>query len=580
MDPKKFNLLIKSISSDEISIVKIHRTSLDLQQINELSQALRISQVITQLQLINVKISIDKLFTVIKALENKKSVVSLSIRNTEFDTGTPEDFEEFFPLIVQSIETLENLNHLDLSDSYFHENGIKYLSTALPRMNYLKELILSGCNITISMAPYIAAFIRSNKTLRILDISNHLFRDNELAIILNAILNTNTLSSINLSSGKLYLRAEAVQSLAEFIKSSSSIVELKMDNLLFMNGRADILQLLNALLLNKSLKILSLAGIEIGRHANLIAQWLENNQTIKILNLSSTQISANNTNKQLLFKALLNNSTLECLNLHNNTISPDDEEILAKIIRVNKSLINLNLSGTLLSDKGISLISEYLQTNQSLRTLNISDNRISNTGIQHFAKMLEINKSLMSVNLNGNKFDSQGAELIYLALKKNKHLTSLYLSVKNVKRELRISIQLEVNENIQLRRDVVVFSILLAQARRQHYSCKYEPEETHKNYFSLLPVEILFSIFNLVIEGIEQSEPFLNNSSIFKKAINIINSDESGHKKALELKKGREKQIDFYKKGSRVRTLFTKAEKKEVEDETFQTTAAINNNLL
>ncbi|STX28003.1 Ran GTPase-activating protein (RanGAP) involved in mRNA processing and transport [Legionella beliardensis] len=522
MEPEKFSSLIKSINSGELSVVKFYSNSFSSIQESELAKELANSNSVKELHFLNGFADLNFLRLILSAVNGKNSIVSLSIIIPDIFKYY-EEWTSTFPLIIQQIKNLENLAHFKLTDLEFDENMIKTFIDSVVLMPNLTELTLDNAKIPNAFLPYLAKIIQSNITLKALNISNnYISQHNGVVSLAKALSQNNTLLSFNYSS-----RLEKA-----------------------LSKQHDVTAFLEAISLNNSLTTITLDGFRIEKEGTpLLAQWIKNNNTIKNLSLEACRIAVS-----IFLKAISHNSSLKSLSLEANPISESDEEVIAGEIKNNTSLTRLSLRTTNLSNRGISLISQALHDNHSIQILDLSNNNIGNEGIRAFARMLETNKTLTSVNLDLNPFDSVGAEFLFQALKKNKKLAVLQLPIKNITRDLRVSILSEIKLHIQLER-AIQLAIVFAQAKGQNYILN--ESGTHENYFKSLPVQLLFLIFNIATKELDLSKTSLNKASIFNKVFTKINGDEKRDKKVAELEYESKKEINSNKKRNNVRTLFS-----------------------
>ena len=100
---------------------------------------------------------------------------------------------------------------------------------------------------------------------------------------------------------------------------------------------------------------------------------------------------------------LQNNFTLKELNLKSNSITTHHTEEIMKALSVNTELQKLVLSNNPIYNAGAIAISECLRCNKSLKVLCISDCQIGNVGAIEIAKVLKVNTALQTLDFSLNE---------------------------------------------------------------------------------------------------------------------------------------------------------------------------------
>ncbi|WVQ71367.1 hypothetical protein IAR50_000896 [Cryptococcus sp. DSM 104548] len=152
------------------------------------------------------------------------------------------------------------------------------------------------------------------------------------------------------------------------------------------------------------LMTLDLKGNDIRTGVSYIAQVLKRNRTLKVLNLSSNNITPSGL--VLLAEALKYNSTLETLDLSNNpccstptfgtagvTEGVEGVQALRMAFTINSSLKRLFLSNTNLTNEGAIALAEFLPESKSLLHLDLTENPgVGEAGVMALAKGLRGNE--------------------------------------------------------------------------------------------------------------------------------------------------------------------------------------------
>ena len=161
-----------------------------------------------------------------------------------------------------------------------------------------------------------------------------------------------------------------------------------------------------------------------------LAQALRQNSTLNGLNLSNNSIS--NAGAVALGQALCCNSTLEELHLSNNSISDAGAVALGQALHHNSTLMELVLSNNSISNTGVVAIAEALHHNSTLKYIYFSNNSISDAGVVAIAKALRHNSTLKYIYLSNNSIGDAGVVAIADALHHNSALKYIYLSNNSI----------------------------------------------------------------------------------------------------------------------------------------------------
>jgi len=136
---------------------------------------------------------------------------------------------------------------------------------------------------------------------------------------------------------------------------------------------------------------------------------------------------------KIIAKDLVDNNSLQLLNLSNNNIGSLGASNLVDGIIYNTSLKDLRLSGCALGTDGVISLCRGFQHNKVLKHLDLSSNEITVDGAATLALILTSDDNhLVSLNLSRNQIGSHGSSVISEALKSNTNLQSLWLSYNRI----------------------------------------------------------------------------------------------------------------------------------------------------
>ena len=116
--------------------------------------------------------------------------------------------------------------------------------------------------------------------------------------------------------------------------------------------------------------------------------------------------SIENSGAEFIFSAIINNSSLQTLDLGNCIIIHSDS--LAKTVKIsldhNTSLQTLKVSNNCFTDDGISVVLDAVNSSGTIVNLDITSNEISTRGIQKLGSFLCENNSLVTLTMSGLEF--------------------------------------------------------------------------------------------------------------------------------------------------------------------------------
>ncbi|CAF2475848.1 unnamed protein product [Rotaria sp. Silwood2] len=164
----------------------------------------------------------------------------------------------------------------------------------------------------------------------------------------------------------------------------------------------DIPIVVNLAIINKKCKILDLGRNQIISQGVIqIAESLTNNTTLQMLSLHKNSLSEISV-QYLAAKLLLNDSALKWLDLESTDLTDNSAEYLAIMLRTNRSITGLWLSNNRIGYHGVEMLAlALIYYNRTLKYLDLENNRLINDScLNYLIDMLEQNGSLKEVYLN------------------------------------------------------------------------------------------------------------------------------------------------------------------------------------
>ena len=189
-----------------------------------------------------------------------------------------------------------------------------------------------------------------------------------------------------------------------------------------------------ALYANTRVTILRLGNNISDAGAKDLAQMLEHNTTLEVLDLSGN-VSISAPGIKSLAKVLETNTTLVSLNLSGTNIKQQACEALGRMLKVNTTLRILVITGSgfhnKFGDNGVKGLEAGLKHNRSLTKLSIANNGITSVGANILAGILEKNFTMTEFNISSNSFGPDGLLAFMKMLMVNVTLTKVNISSDN-----------------------------------------------------------------------------------------------------------------------------------------------------
>lgn len=158
-----------------------------------------------------------------------------------------------------------------------------------------------------------------------------------------------------------------------------------------------------------------------------IAAALITNTTLKSLNLTANDLELYTCRR---FAHLLanNQSSLEHLNLSQNSLENEGVSMIGAGLISNTTLKSLSLAETRITEASCSVVAAAITSNRTLERLNLADNKIRDEGCSALAQALHHNSTLTSLNLFGNHLHNKGVLRLSETLRQNEVMERVNLA--------------------------------------------------------------------------------------------------------------------------------------------------------
>ena len=197
------------------------------------------------------------------------------------------------------------------------------------------------------------------------------FNDDEV-IVLTALLHGNFVTALQIVGYEITYNAAIT--ISDFLKADKTLKKLKLSQNIITDDAFD--EIIGAIQTNNTLEILDIScnnAFDDGTVA--ISECLNNNETLRELDISNNNI---NEGIKIIIDSVQVNNTLLKLFVHGNEISDDGILVISEYLAKNITLQELSLSwDDTTTTEGITKIAEAMAVNTSLHTLDLSSQHVN-----------------------------------------------------------------------------------------------------------------------------------------------------------------------------------------------------------
>jgi len=449
-------ILLSACLNDNSTLVQLCLSNIDFTYagVHKILEALNYNKTLQALDISSLVLGNDGAMRISKMLKNNNTLKKLNIAKN-FITG------EGMNQILNALDTNTNLTNLDVSYNLFHDDDlIVAIANFLQKNATLEELNLSSTGISQGIDAVIEAlhgnttlqklaisftynqclgttisnFLGKNNALKNLDISNCGLGKKDVKNIAAALKDNTAVKVLNISYNPIpvsdngSISDEGIIGFCESLQNNRTLKKLNLSRIVTSPGGSKLIGICADIIqFNKTLECLDISFNSLPYEAiELISIYLETNTTLLELVIKRCEIS--NSKTQLIAKAIKANNTLKKLDISCNVLENDGILCIADSLKHHPTLQKLNLSMTRFTDVGAEHIADALHLNKVLTKLDLSLNFSCDAGLASICESLKYNSTLQKLNVSCNGMTIVSAKNFAEAIKKNAGLQTLNLS--------------------------------------------------------------------------------------------------------------------------------------------------------
>ena len=348
----------------------------------------------------------------------------LYLRNNNLGKGMLE--------IVKALQHITSLKSLDLSKNNISNEVSVELAVAIKSNKHLEELWMLDCNLK-SLVTVILQSLTTISSLKGLDVNdNQVSKEagEALASVISRVHNRLLVILHNTGLKELYIRnnnlGKGMLKIAKALQHINSLESLNLSNNNISNEVS--VELAIAFKSNKHLKKLWMFDCNLKSSATVILQSLTTISTLKCLSIGNNQITPEAA--KVLPSVILHNTELEELYLRDSNIGEGRLDVL-KALQCFKSLKILDLSNNKMLKQDCNELALVIKSNRQLEKLYLEElyhrSNSVGKGMLEVAKALQHITSLKSLNLSINNISNEVSVELAIAFKSNKYLEELWM---------------------------------------------------------------------------------------------------------------------------------------------------------
>ncbi|XP_051744816.1 protein NLRC5-like isoform X20 [Ctenopharyngodon idella] len=351
----------------------------------------------------------------IDLLQNRKC----SLKKLSFLEGPAAEAYQYLTEVLgikyleKPLETLLFLRDLNLSEHKLGDTGVNQIAVLLQDKHCKPNtLMLRDCGLTEKSCSTLATVLRSNSSLKKLDISNNNLQDSGVKKLQNGLENTNCkLKTLRLSNCSI--TEEGYKALASALRSNPSHLR-ELDLTGNYPGRSGVKEISDLLQDgHNQLKTIRFLKSHAAQKACDYLTKVLGKSPLLLTELDLSEDKLGDLDGEKLSALLMDShSKLEKMKLNNCELTEKSCSVLATVLSSKTILKELNLNNNHLLDSGVKEICEGLKNPVcKLRILKLSNCSVTEEGYKALASSLRSNPShLIELDLTGNDPGQSGVK--------------------------------------------------------------------------------------------------------------------------------------------------------------------------
>ena len=383
----------------------------------------------------------------------ESNMETLSFESVDLDTASARELADY----VMTTSSLRNLN----LNCKCTDEGMKYLCDGIKSSKALQYLRIDG-TITETGIRYISDMLISPTSLTHLHLRAMLIKHEDMEYLCRCIKSPT--SSIS------HLTLEVIVEVEDFTSVSTLAKTLKSLNLYYVRfGDEAMKSLAESIKCSKTIEELRLDDDNTSTNIGIayLSDAIQHAKTFKTFDLSKGNLQ--DEGMRCLSEAVRNSTSFEHLKLRRMPITEIGMKYLSDALVSPSTLSSLLLQWNLLSNEGIKLLSNAIQFSTTLRELKMISYWITRDGIRYLSDAIKATSSIQCIELCYNTDAGEGLGYLNDAIRSTSNLVPLKLHSRKMTRK-------EVND---LRRNVSGLTVNVNRKDVKHLRHKLTRVEVH-----------------------------------------------------------------------------------------------------
>ena len=287
--------------------------------------------------------------------------------------------------LISKIKSVKIIDS-DISDLISFNKIMKYISD-----KNIKKFLFVGNNINSDFEGWdaISLFLEQNYKLRYLDIHNASIYDYHLNDLLRPLADKR-IRFLNLSEN--FLTFEGAKIISDFLKNNKTLQVLNLSrNALCQFKTEGVKCILQSLIKNKNIELIDFSFMNLTGCGEYIGNFISNNKSIENIILKNVLLNYNDFKN--IFIPLKKNETVKEIDISMNDMGGDKSlECIAGAIKENKSLECLKMDQININNDNYNIIFEAIEKNKTIKkySINYNSNIKPKIVINFFTKQMHV----------------------------------------------------------------------------------------------------------------------------------------------------------------------------------------------